>query len=667
MFDRKPAICRICKEGCGLLVTRTAAGMKITGNPVHPVSRGFACFRATRFGAVQDSAERLNSPLLQGKSGWQPISYPDAIALLAEKIGTAQKACGPESIVMYKGESLKHQESTAYLRHLCHGLGSPNYLSVGSICHSSLALGHGLTYGGIPAPDYERVRSILIWGCNPASAFQRTFTLLKEAKGRGVKIIVIDPVATATAKLADVHLPVRPGADGFLALALLKHCAEHGKCGPGNDTSVGWPLLKEDLAAVSLTELVRRTDIDIGQFRQVADMLVHYGPSWIETGLGLELQPRGVQTIRAVACLQAVLDPLARPAKPWGRLKPLPKNGQQPALAPPIGGEEFPVFVSRTGEGQAMRLPAAILDGGPHPVRTMLVAGANPMLTFPDPVLFGRALARLDFLAVFDLFMTETAKKADLVLPAATFLESHELHDYVAVGRPYLGLVRPVEDTGRGWPLWKLVFEMARAMGRDELFPWRDNREALNDRMTGSGIDYSALEASPSLTVQYPVPPVAPGVWRSADGKLHIYSAALAAAGQPGIPAMACFLPESKTEGFDLHLSTGDRVPVYQHSQFHNIPVYREKAPAPHLAVHPDAARQLSIAAGETVTVTTPFGSLEIAVCLSAELRRDCLQLSHGWSEANANLLGGFDTLDPISGFPWLKALPARITKKGGV
>ncbi len=640
--------------------------MKITGNPEHPVSRGFACFRATRFGAVQDSPERLTSPLLHGKSGWKKISYPDAIALLAERIATAQEACGAESFAIYKGESLKHQESTAYLRHLCHGLGSPNYLSVGSICHWALALGHGLTYGGIPAPDYDRLRCILVWGCNPANAFQRSFMRLKEAKERGVKIIVIDPAMTATAKLADLHLPVRPGADGLLALALLKYCAGNEQCVPAADSSVGWPQLREELAAVSLTELVERADIDIAQFGRAAEMLAHHRPTWIETGLGLELQPHGVQTIRAIACLQAILDPLARPATPWGKLKPLPKSGRFPAMGSPVGGGEFPVFLGKTGEGQAMRLPEAILEGNPHPIRTMLIAGANPMLTFPDPVLFGRALNRLDFLAVFDFFMTRTAERADLFLPAATFLESHELHDYVAVGRPCLSLVRPVEETGKGWSLWKLVFELAKALGLEELFPWRDNRKALTERMAGSGIELSDLEASPSLTVSYPVAPVTPGVWQTPDGKVHFHSAALAAAGQPGTPGVACFLPEPEAEGFSFYLSTGDRIAVYQHSQFRNIPVFFEKAPAPFLAVHPDTARQLSIAEGETVTLTTPFGSLDIAVSFSEELRKDCLRLSHGWSEANANLLGGFDNLDPLSGFPWLKALPAMIEKKVG-
>ncbi len=666
MFDQKPAICRICKEGCGLLVSRTAAGLKIKGNPEHPVNRGFVCFRGAHFGEVHDSPVRLTSPLLKIKSGWKRISYQHAVDILTDKIRSGRKTCGAESLCIYKGESLKHQESTAYLRHLCYGLGSSNYHTVGSICHNAMALGHGLTYGGIPAPDYERVQCILVWGCNPANSLQRNFMRLKHAKENGTKIIVIDPTLSSTARIADLHLPVRPGRDGFLALALLKRHAKNASLLPDTASSVGWPKLQAELSALSLDFLLDQADIDLTLFDKTADLLLHNGPTWIQTGLGLELQPSGVQTVRAIACLQSLLDPLCRPAAPWGKLRPLPGSDSYPDMVSPVGEKEFPVFSGKIAEGQAMRLPEAVLLNRPYPVRTMLITGANPMLTFPDPALFGKTLQGLDFLAVFDLFMTETAREADLVLPAATHLEFHELHDYVAVGQPYLGLVQPVEDSGKGWPLWKLVFELAKRLDLGALFPWQDNRQALTERMAGSEIEFHDLTASASLTVKYAVPEIKPGVWRTFDGKVHFHSIELEKAGQRGIPTAGCFVPPlDRGEDFPFYLSTGDRIPVYQHSQFHNIPSYRKQFPLPGVEMHPAAAQDLAIGNDDTVTLSTPFGSLEVAVSLSQELRHDCLRLTHGWSEANANVLGTFEHLDPISGFPWLKAIPAGIAKKG--
>jgi len=665
VFSQKPALCRICKEGCGLLVSRSKTGLRIKGNPEHPVSQGFVCFRGSQFNHVHDSPDRLTTPLLKGKSGWKPISFKDGIDLLAEKIREGRRAHGAESLCIYKGESLKHQESTAYLRHLCYGLGTSNYHTVGSICHSAMALGHGLTYGGIPTPDYKRIKCILVWGCNPANSFQHNFMRLKQAKENGVRIIVVDPSQSATARLAEAHLPVRPGRDGFLAMALLKHCAEQDRFVPDSTTSVGWSQLQAELASLSLDDLLDQANINLVDFLRVTSILEENSPTWIKTGLGLELQPSGVQTIRTIACLQAILDPLIRPATPWGKLRPLPGSNHYPDMVPPVGAREFPIFTNGITEGQAMQLPRAILENSPYPVRTMLITGGNPMMTFPDPNLFGKALDSLDFLAVFDLFMTETAKHADLILPAATHLEFHELHDYVAVGQPYLGLVHPVEDSGKGWPLWKLVFELAGCMDLNALFPWQDNREAITERMAGSGIEFDDLEGNPSLTAKYTGPEIQPDVWPTLDGKVHFHSAKLEKVGLPGSPEAKCFHPPQQvSETFPFYLSTGDRIPFYQHSQFHNIPQYRKQAPVPSLEIHPSTAGDLLITNGETVTLSSPFGDLAIAVSFSEELRKDCLRLGHGWSEANANILGTFTHLDPISGFPWLKAIPARITKK---
>ncbi len=670
MFHKQPAICRICKEGCGLLVSRTKQGLTITGNPDHPVSKGFICFRGASFGDVHDSPQRLTTPLRKMKSGWQPIGYEDAIDILAEKLSLAKEASGPQSICFYKGESLKHQESTAYLRHLCNGLGSANYLSVGSICHFSMALGHGLTYGGIPAPDYQRIHSVISWGCNPANSLQRSFRRLREAKKDGLHLLVIDPNRTRTAELADLHLAITPGTDGYLALAFVKHLLQLGALPPETSSFVGWDEMAKVLEKETLDSLLQPTGIDRNHFLQAAGLLTAAGPTWIQTGLGLELQPHGVQTIRAIACLQAVLDPQLRLPVPWGKLAPLPGSDDYPESVSPLGSGEFPLFTSKKGEGQAMRLPRSILTGEPYPVRTMLVAGANPMLTFPDPVLFGKALEKLDFLAVFDLFMTKTAEHADLVLPAATHLEYHELHDYFAVGQPYLGLVRPVEDSGKGWPLWKLVFELAKRLDLSDLFPWQDNCQALSERMAGSGIQFNQLADSPTLTVRYAGPDAndPESACRVVPAeRINIRSLALEQAGQPGLPLPESLAPAHRPDAeFSFYLSTGDRNPAFQHSQFQNIASYRRQGGEPGLDIHPAAAADLRLRENEVVLLRSPFGSLEVAVRLAIDLRPDCLRLGHGASEANANLLGSFSRLDPISGFPWLRAMPAQIVKKEG-
>lgn len=665
MATSLPGICRICKEGCGLLVSRNADGLTIAGNPEHPVSKGFICFRGKQFSNVQDSPARLSTPLLKSKSGHKPISWDDALDLICEKWVDSRQAYGPQSVCLLKGESLKHQEVTAFLRHLAYGFGTPNALSVGSICHNSLALGHGLTYGGIPAPNWDRLQSILFWGVNPANSMAKTFERIKAARKRGVAMIAVDPSETRTTRLCDAHLRITPGTDGLLALAFIKYFSEKAGLAPAPEESEGWEELAAFLATTSLADLLTPTNIATEDFLHAAKLLLEHPPVWIQTGLGLELSPGGVQSIRTIACLQALLDPQARPPKRWGKLKPLPGKDRYPERLPPIGADEFPLFYASKGEGQAMRLPQAILQSDPYPVKTMFIAGSNPMLTFPDPALLGNALAHLNFLVVFDLFPTQTAKLADLILPAATHLEQFELHDYVQTGMPYLGLINPADDTGKGWPISKVVFEMSRRLGLGHLFPWEDNRQALIDRMAGTGIEFDEIAATPGKCIAYDRPASMPGIWNTADGKIHFRADNVGEQGQPAIPTPeSCRPPLELYADFPFMLSTGDRLPHYQHSQFRMIEAYRRMAPEPVLDIHPLAAAERGLNDGETVELTTPWGNMDITLALSDDLRPDCLRLAHGWDEANANSLGAFENLDPISGFPWLRALPAKIGKR---
>lgn len=662
----KPSICRICGENCGILVKDDGQNLKITANLEHPISKGFICFRGKNFGEIHSSPDRLSQPLLKKGSSWVKISYEDALEVLASNLQRCKEKYGPESVVFYKGESLKHQEITQYMRHLSCGFGTPNYISVGSLCHYSMALGHGLTYGGIPKPDFQRINTAIIWGANPAVSSVRMFVILRKALKDGTKLIVIDPSHTQTAKFANLHLPITPGSDGFLALTFIKYAIEKACIKHQTLIANGWDELKSLVDNLSYKELPERTGIRETDFYEAASLIFENLPGWILTGVGLELQPCGVQSIRAIASLQSILDPQNRPSPLSAVLKPLPSANQYPDMPDPIGAKEAPLFTNGCKEGQGMYLTRAILDNEPYPVRVMLIVGGNPILTFPDSRLHKKTFQKLDFLAVFDLFMTPTAQLASLVFPAADFLENLELHDYGQIGQPYLGLIRPVTRSKRGWPTWKLIFELARNLGLGDLFPWPDNRHAIMDRLSGSGIEFGELENSPFSTVLYKSGKTSGDNWNTPDGKVQYHSKVMETIGNPGLPTPSSltlpFLPEEK---FPFWLSTGDRVPSFQHTQFRRSPTYRAKMPEPFLDIHPDAATQLNIKNGDWVVLSTRHGKIDIRANLNDDIRKDCLRLTHGWEEANANELTGLKYLDPISGFPWLRALPANIERKG--
>lgn len=623
------------------------------------------CFRGKNFGEVHYSSDRLNQPLLRKGATWVKISYEDALELLASNLQSCKERHGPQSVVFYKGESLKHQEVAQYMRHLSYGFGTPNYISVGSLCHYAMALAHDITYGGIPRPDFERINVAIIWGANPALSSARMFAVLRKAMRKGTKLIVIDPFHSQTAKLANLHLPITPGADGFLALAIIKYAIEKAGSETQRTIETGWHNLRDMLHNVSYEYLLMKAGIRETDLCEASSLIFENLPAWILTGSGLEAQPCGVQSIRAIAALQSILDPQNRPSPLALKLRALPGRDRYPDMPDPIGAKDTPLFTKGRQEGHGMYLARAIVKSNPYPIKAMLIAGGNPMLTFPASHLQKEAFGRLDFLAVFDLFMTPTAQLASLVFPAADFLENFEIHDYGQIGHPYLGLIQPVTISSKGWPTWKLIFELARRLGLEGLFPWPDNRHAIGYRLSGSGMEFCELENSPSATVAYELKRPPSDSWHTRDGKVHYYSKAVEATGNPGLPTPgSLMLPFFTDEKFPFWLSTGDRVSCFQHSQFRRNPTYMAKMPEPLLDIHPAAATQLGIRKGNYVVLSTRYGKIDIRANLDENIRKDCLRMTHGWEEANANKLTGLEYFDPISGFPWLRALPARVAKR---
>lgn len=661
----RPTICRICKENCGILVQDDTDRVQIGGNPDHPISKGFICFRGRHFGEVHNSPERLRRPMLRKGSTHVAISWDEAMDILASRFLAAREKYGAQSLVLFKGEALKHQEIAEYMRHLAFGFGSPNFVSVGSLCHEALALAHGLTYGSIPLPVFETMKTAVLWASNPAVSMPRTWSTLQQAVKKGTRLVVVDPSKTQSSCIADLHLAVNPGSDGFLALAFLKHAVESVGLRPtAAQGANGWSDLEKMVTEMSLPNLLGRTGISDAQFAEACALIFSHLPAWIQTGLGLELHPCGVQTIRAIALLQALLDPENRPTPAPFRLNPLPGADRHPDLLDPIGFREAPIYCSTLREGQGMTWTRAILNDDPYPVRSMLIVGANPLLTFPASSAQAKALERLDFLAVFDLFMTSTTELADLVLPAADMLGCLELHDYCATGESYLGLVQPVAPRDGSWPAWKLLFGLAERLGLGELFPWEDNAQALAYRLNGTGIAPEALLDSPSSTIPY-LPPTERGFSKTALPRtFHWYSSKLEGAGQAPLPVLeALMLPAIVDDQYPLWLSTGDRIRAFQHSQFRECGSYLAGANGPCVEIHPDAAALLGIGEGDLVQLATKTGAIHVRANLDSDLRRDCLRMTHGWRDANANELTSFSQLDPISGFPWMRALPARIEK----
>ena len=192
-------------------------------------------------------------------------------------------------------------------------------------------------------------------------------------------------------------------------------------------------------------------------------------------------------------------------------------------------------------------------------------------------------------------------------------------------------------------------------MGLEGLFPWQNNREALVYRLSGTGISLDDLEQSPTGLVSYTPKESPQSGWHTPNGRVQ----------WPDQSVMG--LPLKTDKDYPLYLSTGDRNGIYHHSQYRESEKHRKIMPLPFLEIHPDTALKQGISDGDAVTVFSPYGSLDTHARLNNDLRTDALRMAHGWQEANVNELTGDEHFDPVSGFPWFRAIPAGVRKAGGI
>jgi anaerobic selenocysteine-containing dehydrogenase len=332
----------------------------------------------------------------------------------------------------------------------------------------------------------------------------------------------------------------------------------------------------------------------------------------------------------------------------------------------PLGADRFPVLYDLRQECHSMTAIEAMLHDDPYPLRALIVTGANPAATNPNSGRVLEALKSLDLLVVRDLFMSETAAVADYVLPAASFLERTELHAHAK--HQIVGVTQAVvswPDVQGEYAFWH---DLALRLGIGEYFPWEDETALNRWLLEPAGLTLEELQEHPE-GVEY-CPP-RPGRWKETgfdtpSGKVEFASRYLKDLGYDELPVYHS--PAYRREpdaAYPYVLITGARKLLYLHSRFRNIPRFLTAIPGPEVEMHPHDADALGVADGDTVRVTSRIGSLEIPVKITApnEIVPGSLQITHGWKDANVNLITHDDRFDPISGFPLMKSVEVRVER----
>ncbi len=667
--------CGVCEHSCGMKV-RVQDGeiAEISGLKEHPLSRGFLCPKGLSAKDITQAPDRLKKPMKMTGGGWKEISWDEALDMCVYNLSTLKKRYGAESLLVYHGQSfLKNRIAMFMMKRFLNLFGAVNVTSAGSECFISTLLAHFTTFGNLPFPDYENSRCILLWGANPCASggigrsYPQMTQLFRESRDRGAAMIVIDPRTTAASKFADLHLRPRPGTDGALALGFIRAILDAGL----EDVSyiekhtTGFDRVRALADAYPLERVERITGIDRERIAEAASLFARSRPACLKVGSGLEHHTNGVQTIRATNILLSITGnvDVAGGNTFFGQAPLAPAEldfGERPQR---LTAAEHPMFTGMVSQAQAVAALEQLLQDKPYPVRGMIVAGGAPLTVLAGAEKAARIMDRMEFSIVIDQFMNRTAARADLVLPAATFLERDELIiSPLALQRKVLEPDGPLADAD----IWR---ELALRCGFAEHFPWKTADEVIEHLLEPTGFTLAQVRQAPGgiPITQETGKALREGLY-TASGKIELCSSSLESSGYDPLPdfhepAESPVSAPETAHDYPLVLTTGGRYPCFVHSQHRTIEKLRCHAPEPLCEMHPDTARPLGIAGGDTVRVSSLRGSIELRAACTEGILPGVVHLPHGWDEVNCNVLIDDTARDPISGFPGLKSSLCRVEK----
>jgi anaerobic selenocysteine-containing dehydrogenase len=678
----KKTVCNMCNVRCGLDVhVQDGRITKIESMPEHPLKP--LCVKADGIIEWVYSPKRVTHPMKKINGTWREVTWDEAYEFFSERLFSIKEQYGAKSVVVFSGITFSGlHDLRALIRRWCDIYGTPNLTTGGSYCHRAHVIAHGLTldYGSPELmPDFPNSRCIINWGRDPEESNHIGGMRIDEAKKRGAKLIVVDPRRTKTAKKADIHAQIRPDTDCALALAMINViiAEELYEKDFVDKWTVGFERLVEHVKEYTPEKVAEITWISSDMIKEIARMYATIKPAAIFQYISLDHSISGVQTSRAIATLIAITGNLD--VSGGNRICPPPKFAKlnvegltQPAEEDSISAN-YPLYDRFVGYPSATTVTDAIITGNPYPVKALIVQGGNPGITWPNSKKVDEALSHLDLLVVIDMFMTATAKRADLFLPISTFLERKLLVDYhVAAQIPRILRTEPViEAIGEAKEDWRIWGELGIKMFGEQYFPWRDADDIYEAYLKPSGITIDELKQKPwgIEYAKFEEKPYLSKGFNTPSGKVEIYSRLLEDYGYDPLPTYheppegPITTPQLVKE-YPLIAMTGPRKVMFTHSQFRNISVLRKKMSEPLIEINAETAKELKVKDGDMVRVESVRGEIQMRAKTTGDIHRQVVSMPHGWSgDSNANLLTDDMARDPISGYPPYRSVLCRVNK----
>jgi len=671
-------------DNCGIDVyVENDRIVDVKGTREFPVNRGRLCPQARAAVELHDDPHRLSHPLRRDGDGWREISWDEALDAVAERLTQLKDRYGAHTLGVYQGRALLQFISSGMPQRFMALYGTPNLVRNEHMCAVPNGLGERSTYGSATmyySLDAQNARCVLLWGSNPVTChLPMMWPDILEAQRAGAKLIVIDPRRTRPAARADIHAAPRPGTDLALALGLINViiAEELYDAAFVDRWTSGFDLLREHVLEYTPERISSITGVSADLIRRVAEVYASASPAYLEAGNALEHHSNSGQTTRAVMILRGLTGNIDVPG---GHLLPqkaplasLRLSGRRSA-ARIVTAARHPLLADMAGFVPGDSLAASLLEGDPYPMRAMIVGGGNPLLTWPNADVMRESLDHLDLLVVLELYMTETAKMADFVLPVADQFEKTQLivkSGFFGQDEPttWLALRERISDPGQRRSDWWFWQRLAHRMGYEAHFPWSNVEEAIDFRLQPSGLRIGDLRDNRSgcfcgERIRYRK--YEEEGFQTPTGKVEFYSHLLESYGYDPLPsyeepAESPVATSDLADRFPLVLNAGRKIGVYTHSRHRNLPSLRAKEPDPLAEIHPTTAASYGIGNGDGIVVESLRGSIEVEAKVTDGIQPGVVGLSHGWDDANVNRLTDHAACDPIVASPPLRSGLCRV------
>ena len=520
------------------------------------------------------------------------------------------------------------------------------------------------TYGFISYPDYEHPPScIVIWGANPSATEFPEGIRISQAVKNGSKLVVIDPAETAFAQKAEIWIKPRPCSDLALALGITNVIINENLYDREfvDRWTVGFDKIKAHVQDYTPEKLAEITWVPAEQIKEVARFYANNKPACIYCGNGGDNNINNYQFNRAVAILRAITGNIGKPGGEIGLAFPgiEPKDSHelhQNNAVPPekrakrIGAEEkvLPNYFSALPQ----KLIKAMLTSEPYPIRSAYVQGGSLLQTYSNVQEVCKALKSLDFLAIADFFMTPTAELADIVLPAATYMEIDSLRQ--AFGAPVLSVIQKVAQVGECRSDYQILSELGKRLGLGNYF-WESDQQVLDFVLKPIGLSFDDFRKIGIIAGSKQYRKYEREGFTTPSGKVELYSSQL---GEWGFDPLPVYRepPESPLSEPELAkeyplVFTNCKIAPYIHSGGRQIKSLRDSHPEPLIAIHIKTASKLGIKEGDLIYIENKRGRIKHKATLSSKIDPRVVIAEHGWwfpeketdmhgwAESNLNIL----------------------------